>query len=89
MFFVSVLHFMDTIELNNRGQEDRVFDPSYFTNKEVDMVNVLLVIGIVLLVLWLLGFITSFSLGGYIHIVLVIAVIMLVVWAVGSLMRRR
>jgi hypothetical protein len=53
------------------------------------MANVLLVIGLVLLILWVLGFVTSYTLGGYIHIVLVIAVIMLIVWIVSSLMRRR
>ena len=32
-------------------------------------------IAILLLVLWLLGMITSFTLGGFIHILLVIAII--------------
>jgi hypothetical protein len=31
---------------------------------------------IVLLVLWLLGLVTSFTLGGFIHILLVVAIIM-------------
>ncbi|MEI6577921.1 MAG: lmo0937 family membrane protein [Eubacteriales bacterium] len=33
----------------------------------------------VLVVLWLLGIITSYTLGGYIHILLVIAIIVLLV----------
>lgn len=33
-------------------------------------------IAIVLLVLWLLGLVTSFTIGGFIHILLVIAVVM-------------
>jgi len=36
-------------------------------------------IAIVLLVLWLLGIVTSYTLGGFIHILLVIAVIMILV----------
>jgi hypothetical protein len=32
---------------------------------------------VVLLVLWLLGLVTSYTLGGFIHILLVVAVIML------------
>lgn len=32
---------------------------------------------IVLVVLWLLGMVTSFTIGGFIHILLVIAVIMI------------
>ncbi len=35
----------------------------------------LVTIAILLLVLWLLGMITSFTLGGFIHILLVIAII--------------
>jgi uncharacterized membrane protein YtjA (UPF0391 family) len=34
---------------------------------------------VILLVLWLLGLVSSYTLGGYIHILLVIAVIVLVV----------
>jgi FtsH-binding integral membrane protein len=36
-------------------------------------------IAIVLIVLWLLGLVTSYTLGGFIHILLVIAIIMIVV----------
>ena len=35
-------------------------------------------IAVVLLLLWLLGFVTSTTLGGLIHVLLVIAVIMIV-----------
>jgi hypothetical protein len=44
------------------------------------MVNLLVAIGVILFVLWVLGLITSYTLGGYIHVVLVIAVICIVVW---------
>jgi hypothetical protein len=33
-------------------------------------------IAVVLLVLWLLGLVTSYTIGGFIHILLVIAVVM-------------
>jgi len=36
-------------------------------------------IAVVLLVLWLLGLVTSYSMGGFIHILLVIAVVMVIV----------
>ena len=36
-------------------------------------------IAIILIVLWLLGVITSFTIGGFIHILLVIAIIMLLI----------
>jgi len=36
-------------------------------------------IAVVLLVLWLLGLVTSYTLGGFIHILLVVAVVMVLV----------
>jgi len=36
-------------------------------------------IAIILIVLWLLGVITSFTMGGFIHILLVIAIIVILV----------
>ena len=34
---------------------------------------------VVLLVLWLLGLITSYTLGGFVHILLVLAIVVLVI----------
>lgn len=36
-------------------------------------------IAVILVILWLLGIITSYSLGGFIHILLVIAVVVIVI----------
>jgi hypothetical protein len=36
-------------------------------------------IAVVLIILWLLGLVTSFTIGGFVHILLVIAVIMILV----------
>ena len=36
-------------------------------------------IAVVLLVLWLLGLVSSYTLGGFIHILLVIAIVMVLV----------
>ncbi len=36
-------------------------------------------VAVVLIVLWLLGLVTSYTMGGFIHILLVIAVIMILV----------
>jgi hypothetical protein len=47
-----------------------------------EMVNLLLVIGVILVVLWVLGLITSYTLGGGIHVLLVIAIIAIIVWFV-------
>lgn len=41
--------------------------------------NVLLVIGIVLLVLWLFGLGSSYTLGGFIYVALVIGLILVIV----------
>jgi hypothetical protein len=36
-------------------------------------------IAVVLIVLWLLGLVTSYTMGGFIHVLLVVAVIMILV----------
>ena len=46
------------------------------TNKEVIM---LYTIAIILLILWVLGLVTSYTVGGFLHILLVVAVIMILV----------
>lgn len=39
---------------------------------------------VILLVLWLLGLVTSYTMGGFIHILLVVAVIVLIVRLVSG-----
>ncbi len=53
------------------------------------MFNILLTIGVVLLVLWLLGFVSAYTLGGFIHVALVIGLIFLVVSLVPRIRGRR
>ena len=36
-------------------------------------------IAVILLVLWLLGLVTSYTLGGFVHILLVVAIIMILI----------
>jgi hypothetical protein len=43
----------------------------------------LFTIGIILLVLWLAGLLTSYTLGGLIHVALVIGIILLVLGFIG------
>jgi hypothetical protein len=40
--------------------------------------SILYTIAVVLLILWLLGLVTSYTLGGFVHILLVVAVIMII-----------
>ena len=41
--------------------------------------SMLYTIAVILLVLWLLGLVTSYTLGGFVHILLVVAIIMILV----------
>ncbi len=41
-------------------------------------------IALVLIILWLLGFVTSYTMGGFIHILLVIAIIVILVRIIGG-----
>lgn len=36
-------------------------------------------IAIILIILWLLGFVTSYTMGGFIHILLVIAIVVILI----------
>ncbi|MDO8448598.1 lmo0937 family membrane protein [Rhodoferax sp.] len=36
-------------------------------------------IAVILVVLWLLGFVTSYTMGGFIHILLVVAVVVILI----------
>jgi len=53
------------------------------------MANLLLIIGLILLVLWLLGLVSSYTLGGFIYVALVIGLILVIVWLVMRFGRRR
>ncbi len=48
--------------------------------------NLLLIIGIILLILWALGSF-AFSLGSLVHIALVIAVILIIIWLLKKVFR--
>jgi hypothetical protein len=39
----------------------------------------LITIAVILIILWLLGIVTSYTLGGFIHILLVVAIIMILI----------
>ncbi len=39
---------------------------------------------VILLVLWLLGLVTSYTLGGFIHILLVIAIVIALIQIIGG-----
>lgn len=39
----------------------------------------LVTIAVILLILWLLGLVTSYTLGGFIHLLLVVAIIMILI----------
>jgi hypothetical protein len=40
---------------------------------------VLYTLAVVLLILWLLGFVSSYTMGGFIHILLVVAIVLILV----------
>jgi hypothetical protein len=41
--------------------------------------NMLYLVAAVLLILWLLGLVTSYTMGGFIHILLVVAIIVILI----------
>ncbi len=53
------------------------------------MLTLLLVIGIILFILWILGFSVGFLTGPILWIILVVAVILLIIWLARRIMGRR
>ena len=52
----------------------------FFTQDlSINFIYMLWTIAVVLIILWLLGIVTSYTLGGFIHILLVIAIIVVLV----------
>ncbi len=41
-------------------------------------------IAVILLVLWLLGFVSAYTMGGFIHVLLVIAVVVVLLRVIGG-----
>ena len=46
-------------------------------------IAMLYTIAVILIILWLLGIVTSFTLGGFIHILLIIAIISILLRVIG------
>jgi FtsH-binding integral membrane protein len=55
--------------------------------KEVNMLFLLLVAGIILFVLWMLGLLTRRTLGGLVHLALVIAIILIIIWLIVAIFK--
>ena len=53
------------------------------------MLTLLLVIGIILFILWILGFSIGFLAGPILWVILVVAVILVIIWLARFVMRRR
>jgi hypothetical protein len=56
--------------------EQRLFSAHFLLHGGITM---LYTIAVVLIILWLLGLVSSYTIGGFIHILLVVAVIMVLV----------
>jgi hypothetical protein len=71
--------------LSRTGRRRTTFVPAYARDYVSQQPNsekvnsMLYTIAVVLLILWLLGLVTSYTLGGFIHILLVVAIIMVLV----------
>jgi hypothetical protein len=46
--------------------------------------NLLTTLAIILVVLWLLGMVTSYTIGGFVHVLLVIAIIMILIRVISG-----
>ena len=63
------------MKLANRHWLARTRQPAVVPNKRKEN-HMLYTIAVVLIILWLLGLVTSYTMGGVIHLLLVIALVM-------------
>jgi hypothetical protein len=49
------------------------------TNTRVRRIEMLWTIAVILIVLWLLGIVSSYTMGGFVHVLLVIAIVVVLV----------
>ena len=48
------------------------------------IINMLYTIAVVLVILWLLGLVSSYTMGGFIHVLLVIAIVVILLEVIGG-----
>ena len=63
----------------NRVQTRLPEDSNFKTTCSGELITMLWTIAVILAVLWLVGLVSSYTLGGFIHILLVIAVVIIIV----------
>jgi len=75
------LRLGDILARHERSDREgvRVSSPARRENAGHDIHIMLETIAIVLLLLWVLGFVSSYTMGGFIHILLVLAIISLLI----------
>ena len=61
---------------SRKSSSSKIIESDEFAGKEIIM---LWTIFVILLVAWLLGLVSSYTLGGFIHILLVVALVILVI----------
>jgi hypothetical protein len=67
------------IEVGNSRPE-----PENDKSKHLGVSNMLYTIAVVLIILWLLGMVTSFTMGGFIHILLIIAIVVVLLRVISG-----
>ena len=50
----------------------------------INEIEMLYTIAVVLLILWLLGLVSSYTIGGFIHVLLVIAIVVVLLRLIGG-----
>jgi hypothetical protein len=69
------------------GVQNSVCAPSRCGDFEFDqegIISMLYTIAVVLIILWLLGLVTSYTMGGFIHILLVIAIVVVLLRVISG-----
>jgi Family of unknown function (DUF5670) len=72
--------------IRNHGTSINTFT-THGGEKKESFMTLLLIIGILLLVAWLIGLGTRFTLGGMVHIALAVALVLIIIWLLRAVFR--
>lgn len=65
--------------IQTRATRSLCIHPQYFTHLSEAEPTVLYTIALILVILWLLGLVSAYTIGGFIHVLLVVAIVLVLV----------
>ena len=79
MFYLTSAHHFASWPRSAKNQSD-----AKIQENEEEIMDLLWTLAVILLILWILGLVTSYTLGGFVHLLLVVAIIVVLLRVIQS-----